>query len=136
MTTLHWATAYIGRPWRVGAAGPDAFDCWGLVRAVYRERTGTELPPAGFTSEDLLTVMRDFRDHPERRRWRLVDAPAELDALLMAQARQPVHVGLWMDAGGGRVLHATHQGVCAHDRHSLATLGYQIVGVYRHESRA
>ena len=135
-TTMHWAAAYLGKGWRVGAAGPDLYDCWGLVRSVFEARTGIALPPSGFDSEDLLVVMREFRDHPERRRWRQVEAPAELDAVLMAQARHPVHVGLWVDGSGGRVLHATHAGVVAQDRATLRASGYQIVGIYRHESRA
>jgi peptidoglycan DL-endopeptidase CwlO len=32
---LAYARAQLGRPYRKGAAGPDAFDCSGLVRAAY-----------------------------------------------------------------------------------------------------
>jgi len=41
----HWAAPYIHRPWQLGAEGPAAYDCWGLVRAVQREHFGRELPP-------------------------------------------------------------------------------------------
>ena len=35
----------IGKPWRLGARGPDAYDCWGLVREVMqRMRPGLPLP--------------------------------------------------------------------------------------------
>ena len=35
----------IGRPWRLGGRGPDAYDCWGLVREVLqRMRPGLPLP--------------------------------------------------------------------------------------------
>src|SRR6187399_3217256 len=35
----------IGKPWRLGARGPDAYDCWGLVREVLqRMRPGEALP--------------------------------------------------------------------------------------------
>jgi hypothetical protein len=35
----------IGKPWRLGARGPDAYDCWGLVREVLqRMRPGLPLP--------------------------------------------------------------------------------------------
>ena len=40
----HWTTAYIGRPWELGAEGPDAFDCWGLAKTLQAERYGRELP--------------------------------------------------------------------------------------------
>ena len=51
---MHWTAEYLGKPWRNGAAGPDAFDCYGLVRAVYRDRYGVEYEidplPAGTTN--------------------------------------------------------------------------------------
>lgn len=34
---------YLGKPYQFGARGPDAYDCWGLVRAVYRG-VGIDLP--------------------------------------------------------------------------------------------
>ena len=37
------ARQHLGKPYRWGATGPDAFDCSGLVRTVYRE-LGVELP--------------------------------------------------------------------------------------------
>lgn len=133
---LHWATSYLGRPWQVGAAGPEAYDCWGLVRAIYLDQLGVDLPAAGFTSEDVKTVLTGFRNHPERKRWHLVEAAAEFDALLLAQARHPIHVGVWVTAGGGRVVHAVKgPGVVAQDLLSLKSSGYQVMGVYRHDSR-
>lgn len=36
---------HVGKPYRRGADGPDAFDCWGLVRAYYRECRAIELEP-------------------------------------------------------------------------------------------
>jgi peptidoglycan DL-endopeptidase CwlO len=40
---LAYAQAQLGRPYRKGAAGPDAFDCSGLVRAAYLT-IGVDLP--------------------------------------------------------------------------------------------
>ena len=40
---LDFARAQIGKPYRFGAAGPDAFDCSGLVRAAFRQ-IGVTLP--------------------------------------------------------------------------------------------
>ena len=40
---LAYARDQIGRPYRKGAAGPDAFDCSGLVRAAYLT-VGVDLP--------------------------------------------------------------------------------------------
>ena len=40
---LEFARAQIGKPYRFGAAGPDAYDCSGLVRAAFRQ-VGVTLP--------------------------------------------------------------------------------------------
>lgn len=43
-TPAHWAARLIGKPYRRGAAGPDAFDCWGLVRYVFAQQHRVALP--------------------------------------------------------------------------------------------
>jgi cell wall-associated NlpC family hydrolase len=35
---------FIGKPWRAGATGPDAYDCYGLARAASRALFGRDLP--------------------------------------------------------------------------------------------
>lgn len=35
---------FVGLPYREGARGPDAYDCYGLVAAVFRAVHGVELP--------------------------------------------------------------------------------------------
>ena len=35
---------YVGKPFVDGARGPDAYDCWGLVAAIYLEEYGITLP--------------------------------------------------------------------------------------------
>jgi cell wall-associated NlpC family hydrolase len=39
-----FARKQIGDPYRAGRSGPDAFDCSGLVRYVYKQITGKTLP--------------------------------------------------------------------------------------------
>jgi len=131
---MHWAVPYLGKPWRIGADGPDAYDCWGLVRAILRQRAGIELQP--IVESDVRDLIRAFETHPERKAWVKVERPRELDAVLMSQARHPVHVGIWVDASGGRVLHAAKPMVAAQDEIALKAGGYKVHGFYRHHSRA
>lgn len=35
---------YVGKPWVLGATGPSAFDCWGLVLHCLRHRYGKPVP--------------------------------------------------------------------------------------------
>lgn len=41
---LAYARAQIGKPYEWGSAGPDTFDCSGLVQAAYKDATGVTLP--------------------------------------------------------------------------------------------
>lgn len=138
VANLHWAAAYLGRPWRLGADGPETYDCWGLVRAVYRARCGVEIPAAGFASEEPRALIAGIAAYPAWNEWRPVEGrPDELDAVVMAQGRHPVHVGLWVAAGAAMaVLHTTRAGgVVVQDKPSLSATGFRIVGTYRHASR-
>lgn len=35
---------YIGREWAANGRGPKKYDCWGLVKAVYKDGMNVELP--------------------------------------------------------------------------------------------
>lgn len=134
---MHWATAYLGKPWRLGADGPDAFDCWGLVRAVLRERAGLDLQPIVIPQSDQRGIAKAFEGHAELADWTEQPVPRELDAVLMAQARHPIHVGLWVYAGGLRILHARQgSGVVAQDPVSLRRHGYHVLSTWRHRTLA
>lgn len=125
----HWALAYLGKPWANGAAGPDAYDCWGLVRRVYAERYGLELPAVDVDAHAPLAVRHAFA--AGRAGWQAVDDRQEGDVVLMGQARHPHHVGLWL-AGG--VLHAVEgAGVVHQDLRSLAAHGWRLLGSYRRQ---
>ncbi|ANK79859.1 MAG: hypothetical protein TEF_02925 [Rhizobiales bacterium NRL2] len=129
---MHWAEELIGRPWQAGGRGAQAFDCWGLVRYCWREQFGIEVPEIPVDAADLRRVLDAFRDHPERRRWRLVAEPREGDAVLMRQSRHPVHVGLWLEVDGGGVLHAARRiGVAFQNPRDLDLQGWRIEGFYR-----
>lgn len=44
VTFDHWCAPYIGKAHSKTGDGPDSFSCWGLVRAIVRERHGLNLP--------------------------------------------------------------------------------------------
>ena len=137
---MHWASQYIGLPWSARGEGPDSFHCWAFVRHIQSEHFGRVLPDIP-NPEDLLTLARAFRDHPERRRWGLAAEAADGDCVLLRQARYPVHVGVWLDAeaGGGRggVLHCARDcGVVFQRPDALVLNGWQIEGFYRFKETA
>lgn len=101
----HWATPLIGKPWCYGARGPDAFDCWGFVQYVQRMHYGIELPEVLVPSA--WPAVRDLlANHDEHKHWVKVPHPIDGDIVMMARNRVPVHIGIAIEANGGRgVLH-------------------------------
>ncbi len=83
------ARAYLGRPYRWGARGPDAFDCSGFVGRVYEE-LGVALPR---TTRELWTSLTP------------VSEPQPGDLVFFSFSGNGVdHVGIYL--GDGRFVHA------------------------------
>lgn len=107
MTARHWASGLIGLPWARGAQGPDAFDCWGLVRHVFATRYGIEMPEVRGgdfgEGESVATLKRAA----EISGWRPVDGePRDGDIVLM-RGIVGRHVGVMIETSRGlRLLHA------------------------------
>lgn len=98
------AASLIGLPWREGASGPDAFNCWGLVKHWVVRVHGMDL--------GLVDIAAQASQHRAmaaavRTGWQQVhDAPQEHDIALL---RNP--------GNGGR-----HVGVLLHANHRLGLL--------------
>jgi cell wall-associated NlpC family hydrolase len=123
---MHWATRYLGDEWVAGS-----HDCWGFVRRVYQEQYGIEVPVVAVDALNLRAKIQAFNAHPERGHWLPVDTPQEGDAVLMSLNQQPGHVGIWLAADGGGVLHCVqHQGVIFSGAASLRSHGWNTLGFY------
>lgn len=109
MPALHWAYDYLGKPWVPLATGPDAYYCWSLFRVVQRDHFAIEVPEIVIPEWTGLAMVREamaqFAHHPELQRWRQVPTPQDGDGVLMSAAKDPWHVGIWLDVDGGGVLH-------------------------------
>lgn len=102
---MEWWAKYIGLPFADGGRGPAEFDCWGLVRAVYSDRLGVELPAYGeISARDLVKVARAMRDGADDG-WLQVSEQRELDVVLMRNGSggAVVHVGVMVNST--RLLH-------------------------------
>lgn len=129
---MSWAAQYIGKPYAVGGAGPEVYDCWGLVRWVQQAHFGITVPVIEVDAHDVRACIRAFSGHGERARWVEVVSPKPGDCLLMSQNKQPTHVGVWVADNGGAVLHAVmHAGVVLSRRVHLRGMGYNVLGIYR-----
>lgn len=131
----HWAFGLIGRPYVRGASGPDSFDCWGLVRHVFRERLNIEMPFVAVGHEGNLRAIRRAVAvsgwEPVRGR-----SPKEWDIVTMRSPWGP-HVGVMVAANGRLlILHAIQGiGVCAQGLDELPIYGYQAVRLWRRKEQ-
>jgi len=123
----HWAINYIGEPWIAGE-----HDCYAFARRVWREQFGMEVPLVDFDATSALACQRALAKQPERANWQPVETPREGDAVLISKGKRPSHVGVWISANGGAVLHcAQGVGVICQGLASLNTSGWHVLGYYR-----
>jgi cell wall-associated NlpC family hydrolase len=133
----HWAIRYIGLPWVNGGQGPDSFDCWGFFRYVQKENYGISVPIIETDADDYRQVARTFADSQERAKWIRKQTPECGDAVLLAHARYPSHVGVYVDVDGGGVLHCVRgEGVVFSTMTALKLSGWGRIEIFRHASHA
>lgn len=103
----HWASELMERGiyWESGGKGPESYDCWSFVRFIWKEYFDISVPEIGVNANNILNVAKELRDNEERMKWNKVDSPKEGDAVLLAHAKFPTHIGVWIDEDGGGVLH-------------------------------
>ncbi len=83
----------------------SGFDCWGLLRHVYREEFGILLPSLlefYESADDAEGIHRATSFHECD--WRKVRRPAEGDGMWLKLAGHPCHVGIYV--GAGLMLHS------------------------------
>lgn len=131
---MHWSIQYVGKAWLAGGRGPDAFDCWGLIWEVYRTRYGIELPQyPNMDPAHHLAVGKAIDAGTRAQEWEQVATPFEGCVVAMSQRRIFHHVGLFLNADGGLILHAHDRGnVVAQKRASLTRSGWHKVAYFKH----
>lgn len=127
----HWTDAYRGRAWT------KEYTCGHLFVDVQREHFGLEVDIVDFDPLSVLSCVRALtRESAELGNWIKVDIPREGDAVQMSHAKNPHHLGVWIEADGGGVLHSLEgAGVVFMSRRSLRMNGWNIVAFRRHRSR-
>jgi hypothetical protein len=122
----HWAEKYIWADWRwaENGNGPTVWNCWNFDREVQRAEFGRHLPPLPIgDSKGVLAALEAF---PARAQWRKRLAGfCEGDIVVMRGV--DLHVGVWVEADGGGVLHCQRDlDVCFDDLPALAAHGFRI----------
>lgn len=126
LTEIQFCAGLIGKPWVSGACGPDAFDCWGLVCYIYKIRRGVDLTPyPGVKESGLIQSLRNA-EREALRAWEVSPVPVHFGAVGMSKGERVEHVGLWLECGGGMILHANEKsGVVCQSMGSIRTTGIQ-----------
>ena len=99
---------FVGLPYRAGARGPDAYDCYGLVAAVFLAARGVHLPdwyqdvpgPAGASR----AISEALTGETSAGRAVKVQDPQELDIAVVGGINGAHHVGVVVNGG---VLHSS-----------------------------
>ena len=98
-----WWNKYIGIPFADNSSDIAGSDCWGLVKMVYREQLGIDLPgPLGISADDRDRSAAAIRAQAEAL-WERTNNPQPGDVALFRVAGYDSHVGL--AAAPGMILH-------------------------------
>ena len=133
---MHWAAPLIGLPYRRGAAGPEAFDCWGLVRHVFAARWGIAMPhvQVGQLADDSTENVAAIKRAAQVSGWAPVADLSACDGdIVLMEAAEGRHVGVMIEGDYDlRLLHAIERaGVCTQTIEEAAAWGYQRFAFWR-----
>lgn len=96
-----WVDLYRGKPWERGSDGPESYDCYGLVRAVLRDRWGLTTPNLDgawhLAAADALEAALQRDDSPWVR-WDGAPAPGDVVAFVGPPGHD-LHVGIVVAPG-------------------------------------
>lgn len=95
---------YIGIPFKDHGRDKDGCDCWGLVRLVYKEQLGIELPDLGDTYSDAYarSEVNQTVNGATAQNWNIdvTNEPRKpLDVLTFTRGGIETHVGLYVSEG-------------------------------------
>ncbi len=140
MSRMHWSHRYIGIPYRDKGRTGRGLDCWGLVRLVYADLLGIELPSyddsyvsAGGDLSERQQIAAIVAGAQAGGDWIEVGKPDEFDILVFRIGRHDSHVAIW--AGQRRMLHVEETGDSV--RLELASQWLpRLAGIHRHRQAA
>lgn len=95
----------IGKPFVDHGRGPDGYDCWGLVREVYR-RYGIDLPDYSISAAACERVQGEIEEAKKSEQWVELEKP-EVPCVMVIKSHPVFHNHLGVYVGKGRFLHVS-----------------------------
>lgn len=130
---MHWATAFVGWQYRLGAQGPDLWDCWSFFREVERARFGRTLPALP-SPPNLMAIAHAMPGWASAFGWCATAHPRDGDAVFLSRLTTPTHIGVWV-ADLQAVLHCAEGcGSVLHDARHLSGAQWGVRGTFTPES--
>lgn len=134
---LHWAFGYLGTPWVSGGDGALGYDCYTFTRHIQAAHFGITMPAVDVDAYNFKAVANAMRGRESHAQWQRVDTPTEGACVLMAHAKYPSHIGVYLDVDGGGVLHCVRgEGVVFSTLSALQLSGWSRLEFYTHASHA
>lgn len=127
----HWWNDYLGLPYARLGRTRDGLDCWGLVRMVYAEQFGVDLPSLDYDSEvetaaDALALARES--------WGRAEVAQAGDVVQFRVLGQETHVGLITRPG--YFLHVREGQESVIERLDSGAWKHRVVGIWRYGATA
>lgn len=131
--TLDWSATYVGTLYRDEDLGADGCHCWGLLRLVFRQEKGVELPGyAGVSPDDVSDIDAIVQEEIAAMHWQRVERPQAFDAALFRRGRHDSHIGIMIDRR--HMLHSDREaGAAIVERIDTGRWASSLVGFYRHK---
>ena len=124
-----WAVKYIGKSWINGN-----YDCWGLVRDVYKNELRIELSPIVADATNLRDVLSEFRKSSNYNHLKETSDFKDKNIVILTQNKYPCHVGVYCEADGGGILHNMQGvGVVFQKLPELRMNGWRIMEILEYE---
>lgn len=125
---MNWLIEMIGLPWEAGGRGPKSYDCWGLLRKIYADQLGVDLPSFSGVSPDSLrgTKLLEKKDG-----WERLESPRDFSAVALSTRSKIHHVGVWIKEEGGLIIHChKNSGLIVQSPSEMAATGWKRIEYY------
>ena len=127
--TTHWHEQYLGKPWSHNPDPPNSFNCGELLRWIYKEFFGANVPVVLADTGDLRSCIKDIRAIDRYWRFERVETPQDFDMAIMARGGEADHVGICV---GSDILHCRPKvGVFLDDVFTLQNMGWKSIKYIR-----
>lgn len=131
-----WANDYVGIPFESKGRSKNGADCWGLVRLVYEDELGIELPDFGElyrSPASYSDIGRGIQSDLFMDLWRPIEKPESGDLIIIRWANNPAHVGII--ASETEMLHTLQATDAVIQKFTSRIYLTRIWGFFRHTER-